>query len=180
MAMVMRPKAAKAPTVVSSTCTPFSHQRPLSSFQRFSDSSLTTGSRGAGGHHRGSGGGAVPAAGGAQRRQKRGPGAGRAGRGAARRRRRAPGGGSEGGHGRGLVGGRGADTGLAARQGASPTAAPTLQRSATVSWAGETPSPVVPPASLFSGKASLLRAVFPLTPPGEVPQAPTEPAPVDA
>lgn len=63
MAMVMRPKAAKAPTVVSSTCTPFSHQRPLSSFQRFSDSSLTTGSRGAVGHHRGSGGGAVPAAG---------------------------------------------------------------------------------------------------------------------
>lgn len=61
--MVMRPKAAKAPTVVSSTCTPFSHQRPLSSFQRFSDSSLTTGSRGAVGHHRGSGGGAVPAAG---------------------------------------------------------------------------------------------------------------------
>ena len=62
--MVMRPKAAKAPTVVSSTCTPFSHQRPRSSFQRFSDSSLTTGSRGAAGHHRGSGGGAVPAAGG--------------------------------------------------------------------------------------------------------------------
>lgn len=38
--MIMRPKAAKAPTVVSRIWTPFSHQTTLSSFQRLSDSSL--------------------------------------------------------------------------------------------------------------------------------------------
>lgn len=103
MAMVMRPKAAKAPTVVSSTCTPFSHQRPLSSFQRFSDSSLTTGSRGAVGHHRGSGGGAVPAAGGGHSAGRSG-GPGPAGLGGGGEEDARPGRGSEGGHGRRLVG----------------------------------------------------------------------------
>lgn len=107
MAMVMRPKAAKAPTVVSSTCTPFSHQRPRSSFQRFSDSSLTTGSRGAVGHHRGSGGGAVPAAGGGTAQAEVGARGlpGWAGGGEEEEEEEArPGRGSEGGHGRRLVG----------------------------------------------------------------------------
>lgn len=164
--MVMRPKAAKAPTVVSNTCTPFSHQRPLSSFQRFSDSSLTTGSRGAVGHHRGSGGGAVPAAGGVTAQAEvGGPGPG-AGEGAARRRLR-PGTGSEGSHGRQLVEGRERDKGLDRRAhlpGHPFTCTPAPQRNPTLSSVEETPSTLLATATSLKNNLPASKKFFPLIP----------------